>query len=118
MRWRGRVYLAPRRQLGFFRPVVYHGRFGHALFQTISLFIFAGVVACLVWVIGSMNRNDILSRMSGSTPGELTWDRTLYANLALYGIVPAVTLISSQFPMLRETLFKWVDPLVKFVVSA
>jgi len=89
-----------------------------ALFQTISLFIFAGVVACMVWVIGSMNRNDILSRMSGSTPGELTWDRTLYANLALYGIVPAVTLISSQFPMLRETLFKWVDPLVKFVVSA
>lgn len=88
------------------------------LFSTISFFVFAGVVAVLLWVIGSVNRNASLSRMSGSTPGELTWDRTLFGNLALYFIVPAITLASAQFPALRETLFKWVEPVAKFVVSA
>ena len=88
------------------------------LVQTISLIVFGTVVASLVWVIGSMNRHTALSRMSGTQPGELTWDRTLYANLALYAIVPLIALVSSQNAALRETLFKWVEPLVNYLVTA
>jgi hypothetical protein len=88
------------------------------LVQTISLFVFGAVVASLVWVIGSMNRHTALSRMTGTQPGELTWDRTLYANLALYAIVPLIALVSSQNAALRETLFKWVEPLVNYLVTA
>lgn len=35
IRWRGRVYTAPRAASRFFRPFIYHGFFGSALFQTL-----------------------------------------------------------------------------------
>jgi hypothetical protein len=88
------------------------------LIQTIALFVFAAIVVCLVWLIGAMNRNAGLSQMAVTEPGELTWDRTLFANLALYGIVPLVALISSQYSGLRETLFDWIKPLMQFLVKA
>lgn len=88
------------------------------LFQTASLFVFAGVIAVMVWLIGSMNRNSTLSRASGTIPGELSWDRTLFANLALYAAVPILALVTSQQPELRKLLFQWVEPLVKFLVTA
>ena len=40
------------------------------------------------------SRNAALSRMAVIEPGQLTWDRTLFTNLALYGLVPLITLIS------------------------
>jgi hypothetical protein len=88
------------------------------LIQTIALFVFAGIVVCLVVLIGAMNRNAGLSQMAVTEPGELTWDRTLFANLALYGIVPLIALISSQYSGLRETLFDWIKPLMQFLVKA
>lgn len=88
------------------------------LMQTASMFVFGGVIACLVWVIGSMNRNTTLSRATGSTPGELTWDRTLFANLAIYAILPIVALVTSQKPELRDTLSDWVKPVVRLLVNA
>jgi len=88
------------------------------LIQTIALFVFAAIVVCLVGLIGAMNRNAALSRMASTEPGELTWDRTLFANLALYGIVPLVALISTQYAGMRETLFDWIKPLINFLVKA
>jgi GT2 family glycosyltransferase len=35
IRWRGRVYAAPRRVSSVFRPFIFHGRLGVALFQTL-----------------------------------------------------------------------------------
>jgi O-antigen biosynthesis protein len=35
IRWSGRVYVAPKRTSALFRPFIYHGRLGGALFQTL-----------------------------------------------------------------------------------
>ena len=35
IRWAGRVYLAPKRVSAVFRPFIYHGRLGQAMFQTL-----------------------------------------------------------------------------------
>ena len=35
IRWKGRVYLAPKSASTLFRPFIYHGRLGAALFQTL-----------------------------------------------------------------------------------
>ncbi|MFN0241365.1 MAG: hypothetical protein ACKVWV_00575 [Planctomycetota bacterium] len=88
------------------------------LVQTLSLFVFAAIVACLVGLIGSMNRNAALSNMAASEPGELSWDRTLVTNLALYALLPLVTLISAQSPALRKLLTDWLTPLVGFMVKS
>lgn len=88
------------------------------LVQTLSLFVFAAIVACLVGLIGSMNRNAALSNMAASEPGELSWDRTLFTNLALYALLPLVTLISAQSPALRKLLTDWLTPLVGFMVKS
>ncbi len=84
--------------------------------QDLALIVFAGVVVVLVWLIGSLSRDPALSRMTGTTPGQLTWDRTLYTNLGLYALVPTITLLSSQFPAIRGVLMDWIRPLMDSMV--
>jgi cytochrome b561 len=87
------------------------------LVQTISIFVFGGIAVSLVVLVGAMSRNAGLSRMTAGDPGRVTWDRTLVANLGLYGLVPLLTLIGSRSPGLRKALFDWLGPLVDFLVK-
>lgn len=88
------------------------------LVQTVGFLVFVGVIATLVWLIGAINRNPTMSAISGTAPGQLTWDRTLYQNLVLFVLPPVVTLVSAQFPALRKLLFDWVEPTVRFLLHA
>lgn len=88
----------------------YHPR---ELVQLISWLVFAGVIGVLVWLIAALNRDPVLSRMSGTDEGRITWDRALFVNVALYVIVPVITLLGSSSPGLRDSFLSWVKPLLQ-----
>ncbi|MSR62153.1 MAG: hypothetical protein EXS08_06890 [Planctomycetes bacterium] len=86
------------------------------VFRLAFLFLLVGTCGSLLFVIMQMNRNSVLSRITGTDPGQLTWDRTLVTNLLLFGVLPLATLASSQVPAVRDVLFAWLDPLFNALV--
>jgi hypothetical protein len=88
------------------------------LFKLVFLVVAVATVATLVLVIAQVNRNPLLSRISGTEPGKVTWDRTFVMNVVGFGIVPLLTLVGSEFPAVRGTVFAWIDPLLKALGKA
>jgi hypothetical protein len=83
-----------------------------SLLRLILLLVLVGAVGALVIVLVQMNRNEVLSRIARTEPGQITWNGTFILNLFTFGVVPLLTLLSSEFPGLRNALFAWVQPLV------
>jgi hypothetical protein len=74
----------------------------------------ATVVAMFI-VMTRMSRNVVLSRMSGGDPGKVNWDTSFVLNIVVFGAIPLLALLSSEFPAVRNLLFSWADPVVKMV---
>jgi hypothetical protein len=79
--------------------------------QTVSwiiIGIFAMLTAGVIAVFADMDRDDILSRISGTAAGKL--DSQFWIRIAAFGVVPLITILASQFPAISNTLFSWVRP--------
>jgi hypothetical protein len=74
--------------------------------------ILCAVVAILV-VLFDMERNAVLSVLSGSTPGAVSWDGSFVWHLLLYVFVPLLGLLAVQFPEIGASLFHWLGPVLR-----
>jgi hypothetical protein len=88
-----------------------------SLLRLILLLVMVFTVGAFVAVLVQMNRNEVLSRIAHTEPGEVTWNASFILNLFTFGVVPLLTLLSSEFPELRNALFAWVQPLVNALVK-
>lgn len=82
----------------------------------IQALFFILVVASIVTLVAAMlglSRDELLSRIAKTTPGDVTWDTRFVLNLALFGAVPLLALMSSEIPGVREFLLGWVEPLLR-----
>lgn len=70
------------------------------------------VVAGVIYVYVQIDRNEILSRVSGMTPNRVDIDRTFLTNILTF-LVPLIGLIVAQFPSFSDTLNQWVGPLFR-----
>jgi hypothetical protein len=82
-----------------------------SLVRLIFVVILLATVAGIMSVVVQMNRDEILSRIAKTEPGKVTWDWHFVTNALVFGLVPVATLISSEFPEVRDFLFAWVGPL-------
>jgi hypothetical protein len=77
-----------------------------------SLLVLVGVaVAVFMTILVQLSRDEILSRMTGTEPGEVNVNRTFVSNILIFAALPIVAVLTSKFPGLRETLFAWLGPL-------
>lgn len=74
----------------------------------------AGIVVILT-ILVQLNRDPVLSRLTHTNAGEVTWDLPFLANLAAVVGIPLVTILGSQFPEVRDFLFGWLAPLLRTV---
>ncbi len=72
----------------------------------IALFLVIGVVV-LRSIIG-MERDPILSRIAGTTPGKLGVES--YLKIVGFAALPVLGLLASQFPSISNFLYSWVAP--------
>ena len=54
----------------------------------------AAIVVMVVWVVVGSNRDEVMSRIGGSTPGKTTWDSSLFGNFATF-VVPLVGVLAA-----------------------
>jgi hypothetical protein len=60
-------------------------------------------------VFVQMGRDRILSDLSGTKPGEVTWNRDFILRTLLHGLVPILVLLSAQFPEGLKRVFSWLS---------
>ncbi|MBV9610836.1 MAG: hypothetical protein JO091_00115, partial [Acidobacteriaceae bacterium] len=97
--------------LGFVMLVVALSCYSFQSPGAISRFLLVGfaILGCFTWKwMSQMERNPILSRLSGSTAGEL--NKHFYFRLIGYGALPVLGVLTSQFPAISTFLSSWVQP--------
>ena len=55
--------------------------------------------------------DELLSRLTASPAGKVTWDLAFVSKVALYAGIPLLTLFVSQFPELTDSLGRWLQSL-------
>jgi hypothetical protein len=60
-----------------------------------------------------MERDEVLSNIRSSTPGQITWDRDFMVKLVVYGLIPVAGLFAAEFPDIGGTVLSWIQPFQK-----
>jgi hypothetical protein len=71
------------------------------------------IIAGVMLVLLQMSRDEILSRITRTEPGKVTWDRGLISGALVHAALPLLGIIAVRFPQVGGRLFAWADPLVK-----
>ena len=86
-----------------------------SIVKAVFIILTVAAVVTMFVVMTRMSRNVVLSRMTGSDPGKVNWDTSFVLNIAVFGALPLLALLSSEFPSVRSLLFSWADPVVRMV---
>jgi len=70
-----------------------------------------GIGLAVGFVLAGSERDPVLSRLNGTTPGKIGKD--FYMNLLSYGALPVLTVLAAQFPAIGSFLFSWVQPVLQ-----
>jgi len=70
-------------------------------------------VALTLWIFLQMDRNPTLSRIGGTTPGQVTFDRVFLTKLLTYAGIPILGLIATQFPQVGRMLGQLTSQLLR-----
>lgn len=72
----------------------------------------AATFGAILMVLIQMKRNDILHRLTAVDPTQRTgWDTSFVWQVAVFALLPLLTLFTAQFPNAGQVLLKWVDPM-------
>jgi hypothetical protein len=65
-------------------------------------------VASTTWMFVSINRDRVVSLLSGTTPGSTNWNSTFVTQLATHALVPVLVLLGAAFPERLSRVLGWV----------
>jgi hypothetical protein len=77
------------------------------IFHMLSVTLIIGGCAVLL-AFAQMERNPILSRLSGTAEGELGKD--FYIRALTYGALPVLSVLASEFPSISRYVTDWIQP--------
>jgi hypothetical protein len=70
------------------------------------------VVGVMILIFVQINRDRLISMLSGTTPGQLNWNGAFVWQLVTFGVIPILTLLGAQFPYTLQRLFSWLGSAV------
>jgi hypothetical protein len=71
------------------------------------VFVFFTVGTC-AFVYFSMNRDHVLSLLSGTTPGKISWNGTFLLQMFTHGVLPILAVLGAAFPTKFGLLARWI----------
>jgi hypothetical protein len=71
------------------------------------------VIGTSIALFVDMDRNDVLSRIHGTTSGQLNFTWTLAIKLLLFAIVPILTMVAADIPAVGQVMFGWMVPVLQ-----
>lgn len=85
----------------------------HRLLFTCIWALVGSVVLTGFWVYLELDRNSLISRIAGTTPGRFTWDWSLAGRVLAFGVIPLLSVAAMQYPDLANRLFHMVEPFTR-----
>jgi hypothetical protein len=52
-------------------------------------------------------------RMTGTKPGQVTFDRDFVSSTIVHGVIPLAALVAVRFPSVGMVMTSWLDPMVR-----
>jgi hypothetical protein len=83
----------------------------HNTLLWLSWVVLLSVIALTFTVFVSINRDRVVSMLSGTQPGRFNWDSTIVARMLLYGAVPILALLGAQVPGGLGGVVTWLSGL-------
>lgn len=85
-------------------------------FVSLAGWVAVGLAVVLtLWIFLQMDRNPTLSRIGGTTPGQVTFDRAFLTKLITYAGIPALGLVATQFPAVGQMLGRVAGQVLRVV---
>jgi high-affinity Fe2+/Pb2+ permease len=76
----------------------------------------AAAFGMILMVLWQMRRNEFLRRVASPDPTKATgWDTAFVLRLAIFVLIPLLTLFAAQFPDTGGVLIRWLEPVRKFL---
>jgi hypothetical protein len=78
----------------------------------------AGIIVSVGVAMGvfvEMERNEVLSRIHGTRPGTISWNRTFLIKVVIFAVVPLFTMVAADVPAIGKVLFGWIVPLLSLL---
>jgi hypothetical protein len=82
--------------------------------KTLSMLVVATFVVLLIWIgmmMAQFQRNGMLSRLEGSTPGKVSYGQ-LALHLLTIGGLPLLAVVTSQFPAIANFAYTFFGPVL------
>jgi hypothetical protein len=92
---------------------VYPFEIEHAVVET-TWFIAFLLAGLMVMILVEQNRNEVLSVIDGSTPGQLTLDRDFLSRVGVHGLLPILAIAAAHSPTMGQFASSWLQPLLRF----
>ena len=78
---------------------------------TFSWVVVLSVVAISLWIFLELDRNTLMSHVSGTHPGEITFNWAFFGRLVSFGAVPLLSVAAAQYPQIATIVFRTLAPL-------
>lgn len=62
-----------------------------------------------------MDRNTVLSRIAGTTPGKSSFDLAFFSRIFTLGLVPLLSLVAAQFPQIVRVFYDVLTPFARLL---
>ena len=83
----------------------FHPRDPLLLFSWVTILI---VAAATIFTFVQLNRDRVISLLSGTEPGVLNLSRDLLYRVLIHGVIPILALLGAQFPQALNHLMSWL----------
>jgi hypothetical protein len=82
----------------------------YRLLLTFIWVVMGTVVGSGLWIFFQLDRNTLISHISGSDPQALTVDGALFLRIFTWVIVPLLSVAAAQYPEVADSLFRLLTP--------
>ena len=70
-------------------------------------------IAASLRVFIQIDRNEIISYITGTRANRINWDLAFVSKLLLWVVIPLLSLFAAQFPETGSALLQWLQPVQK-----
>jgi hypothetical protein len=80
----------------------------HDTLLWVSWTVLLATIGLTLYVFIGINRNPILSMITGNEPGQFNWNSAFTMHLLLFAVIPILTLLGAQYPGALSGGLSWV----------